>query len=303
VRPKKDQDARADRDPKNLTCLITGANSGIGKAAAFGLAKMGAAVVLLCRDAVRGDAAVSEIKNKTGNKKVTLLLCDLASQKAIRSAADQFCRSHTALHVLINNAGLNCFQRTETVDGIECVFAVNYLAPFLLTNLLLKKLKAGAPSRIITVAGLYHTKAVLNFDDLEFKQDYSPTKAANQAQLAKIMMTYELARRLKDTGVTANCVHPGAVRTPLQKKLPWHWRLLTTPLRLFFRSPKNGTLPYLHLASSADVAGASGCYFNRMKKIRSSEASYDESAARRLWRISLKMCGRRDGEVSQLENS
>jgi NAD(P)-dependent dehydrogenase (short-subunit alcohol dehydrogenase family) len=271
------------------TCLITGANSGIGKATALRLAEMGATVVMLCRDQRRGQAAMAEVRESTGNENIELLLCDLSCQSAIRGAVERFHFKHRALHVLINNAGLNSFKRSVTLDGIETVLAVDYLAPFLLTNLLLNTLTASAPARIITVAGLYHRKATIHFEDLQFTTGFSPMRAANQAQLAKVMFTYELARRLEGTGVTANCVHPGAVKTELQQKLPWHWRLLATPISLLFASPKVGAQPYLHLAASPEVEKVSGRYFNRMKECRSADASYDEAAARRLWTLSEEL--------------
>lgn len=272
-------------------CLITGANSGIGKAAAVALARRGATVVMLCRDEQRGGAAVDEVRRTAGRGATELLLCDLASQASIRAAADRYRADHDALHVLINNAGMNVFERRLTDDGIEMVLAVNYLAPFLLTNLLLDLLVASAPARVITVAGIYHRKARLDLDDLQMERGFDAVTAINRAQLAKVLFTYELARRLERTGVTANAVHPGAVRTPLQRKLPWHLRLLAVPVSLFFLSPARGAESYVYLACDESLSGVSGRYFNRRQETRSSSASYDAEAARRLWEVSERLTG------------
>ncbi len=201
-------------------CLITGANSGIGKATAIRLAKMGATVVLACRSRQAGEAALEGIKSTCNNQHIALLLADLSSQASVRQLAADFQSHFLQLHVLINNAEVAPIRRSLTVDGIETVFAVNFLAPFLLTNLLLGTLKASAPARIVNVAGDFHRKATINFDDLMSEKDYNRIRANNQAKLALILFAYELAHRLAGTEVTANCLHPGAVATDAPLKDP-----------------------------------------------------------------------------------
>ena len=199
-------------------CLVTGASSGIGKATALGLAKMGATVVMVCRDANKGEAALSEIKRNSGSSSVDLLLADLSSQEAIRRLATEYKSKYQQLHVLINNAGVYYTKRHVTVDGLEAMFAVNYLARFLLTNLLLDIIKRSAPARVINVAGAYHAKGKINFDDLQGEKDFDGQRANHQSKLADVLFTYELARRLEGTGVTVNCLHPGMVATDLIDK-------------------------------------------------------------------------------------
>jgi len=199
-------------------CLVTGASSGIGKATALGLAKLGATVVMVCRDTARGEAALSEIKQKSGNNSLDLLVADLSSQAEIRSLASEYRGKYQHLHVLINNAGVYYTKRHVTVDGLEAMFAINYLARFLLTNLLLDIIKSSAPARVINVAGAYHAKGKLNFDDLQGGNDFDGQQANHQSKLADVLFTYELARRLEGTGVTVNCLHPGMVATSLVDK-------------------------------------------------------------------------------------
>src|SRR5579883_2219059 len=196
-------------------CLITGATSGIGKATALGLARMGATVVMVGRDRARSEAVQSEIKARSGNSAVDLLIADLSSQASIRQLVRDFQQRYPQLHVLINNAGVYMLTRKETVDGLEMTFAVNYLAPFLLTNLLLDTLKASAPARIINVSSAAHEQGYLNLDDLQSRQGFPLMRAYGQSKLALLMLTYALARRLEGTGVTANALHPGFVATSI----------------------------------------------------------------------------------------
>jgi len=280
---------------KDKICLITGASSGIGKATALGLARMGATVVLVCRDRARGEAALAEARaatdgqNAAGDRRAALLLADLSSQAAIRQLGQEFKARFSHLHVLINNAGLAPSARSITVDGIETVFAVNYLAPFLLTNLLLEVLKASAPARVVNVAGDFHRKATINFDDLMFENSYSGIRANNQAKLALILFTYELARRLEGSGVTVNCLHPGAVATGAPLKDP-HLsplaRFMYGLVKPFFLSPEKGAETSIYLASSPQVEGVSGKYFIKKKAMASSPESYNAEIARRLWQVS-----------------
>ncbi|MFB0537455.1 MAG: SDR family oxidoreductase [Anaerolineae bacterium] len=279
---------------KDQICMITGANSGIGKATALGLARRGATVVIVCRNRDRGEAALAEIKSATGNPNVDLLLADLSSQAEVRRLAEEFKSRYSHLHVLINNAGVALSKRSVTVDGIETVFAVNYLAPFLLTNLLLDVLKASAPARVVNVAGDYHRKATINFDDLMSEKDYNGMRANNQAKLALILFTYELARRLDGTGVTANCLHPGAVATggPLKDPdLSSFARMMYALVKPFFLSPEKGAETSIYLASSPEVEGITGKYFVKKRAVASSPESYDLDIARRLWEISAQLTG------------
>ena len=197
------------------TCIVTGANAGIGRAITLGLAKMGATVVLVCRNQARGEAALNEIVKESGNNSLFLFLADLSSQSSIRQLVTDFKAEYDTLHVLINNAGVIPSQRTETEDGLETQFAVNYLAGFLLTNLLLDTLQASASARIINISSNAHKSATINFDDLQSKQSYNPQQVYQQTKLGNILFTYELARRLQGTPVTANCLHPGVIVTRL----------------------------------------------------------------------------------------
>ena len=277
---------------QNKVCIITGATSGIGKATALGLAKMGANVAIIGLDKEQGENAQNEIKSKTGNPNVDLLLDDLSSQAEIRKLAEDIQARYTTVHVLINNAGIAPIKRSVTVDGIERVFAVNYLAPFLLTNLLLERLKASAPARVVNVAGDFHRKATIQFDDLMSEKDYNGIRANNQAKLALILFTYELARRLDGTRVTANCLHPGAVATdgPLKDPdLPAFSRAMYKMVRLFFASPERGAETSIYLSTSSEVEKVSGKYFIKKTPVESSPESYDEEIARRLWKVSEEL--------------
>jgi NAD(P)-dependent dehydrogenase (short-subunit alcohol dehydrogenase family) len=223
-----------------------------------------------------------------------LLLADLSSQKAVRQLVSDFTSRYDRLHVLVNNAGIALTKRAVTDDGLEKVFAVDYLAPFLLTNLLLEALKAGAPARVVNVAGDYHRKASLHFDDLMSEQDYNGYRANNQAKLALILFTYELARRLEGTGVTVNALHPGAVATDSVSKdpdVPAFSRFMYRLVKPFFQSPEKGAETSIYLASSPEVEGITGKYFIKKKAVQSSPESYDTRIAQRLWETSLKLTG------------
>jgi len=273
-------------------CLITGANSGIGKATALGLAKMGATVVLVSRDRARGEQAQSEIKAQSDNPNIDLLLADLSSQQSIRQLADDFKQRYSQLHVLINNAGVFSPRKRLTVDGIDMVFAVNQLAPFLLTNLLLDVLKASAPARIVNVSSDSHEANYLKLDDLQSEKHYRPMRAYGQSKLALVLFTYELARRLEGTGVTANCLHPGFVATNIaQRGLPPPVRLLAKPIFLFGISPEQGARTSIYLASSPDVEGVTGKYFVKSVPRQSAPLTHDESLQHKLWQVCAVMTG------------
>jgi len=268
-------------------CMITGANSGIGKATALGLAEMGAKIVMVCRNKERGETAQQEITGKTGNKNIDLLVCDLSSQEQIHKLVSEFKQKYQNLHVLINNAGIVLSKRQLSIDGIEMNFAVNYLAPFLLTNLLIDVLKKSAPSRIINVSSGVHKMASMDFDDLQGEnKKYGAFKNYGVSKLAITLFTYELSRRLEGTGVTVNAIHPGVVRSNLGRDQPAFSRAFQ---KTFFKSPKKGAATSIYLASSPDVEGITGKYFVSKEPKRSSDESYNEEYAKRLWEISAEM--------------
>lgn len=274
---------------RGKVCLVTGSSSGIGKETALGLARLGATVVMVCRDRARGEAARYEIASAGGGATVDLLLADLSSQAAIHSLAEELTSRYPRIDVLVNNAGALNTARRLTDDGIEMTFAVNHLAYFLLTNLLLDTLKASAPARIVNVASDSHTNAHINFDDLQGARRYRGMQAYGQSKLANILFTYELARRLQGSGVTANCLHPGVVATGFGHN---NGRLISLGFRLiapFVTKPDEGAKTSIYLASSPQVDGVSGKYFVKCKETRSSAASYDEAAARRLWDLSAEL--------------
>jgi len=278
-------------DMEGRVCMVTGANSGIGRATATGLAQLGATVVMVCRDPSKGEAALAEIKAKSGNESVALMLADLSSQKSIRQLVKDFTDKYRHLHVLVNNAAVFLTKRSVTVDGIETTFAVNHLAYFFLTNLLLDLLKSSVPARIVSVSSIAHYRGHINFDDLQGEKNYSGFRAYNQSKLANILFTYELARRLKGTGVTANCLHPGAVATNLVRNNSGIFGLIWKLLTPFMLSPEKGAQTCIYLASSPEVEGISGKYFVKQTEAKSSMESYDESIARRLWQISAELAG------------
>jgi NAD(P)-dependent dehydrogenase (short-subunit alcohol dehydrogenase family) len=270
-------------------CMVTGANSGIGKATALELAQMGATVVMVCRDRARGEEAKSEITTKSRNNAVDLLQADLSSQQSIRQLVENFQHHYTHLHVLINNAGAAFTGRRETVDGLEMTFAVNYLAPFLLTNLLLDMLKASAPARIVNVSSNSHEAGYIQLDDLQ-AEHHRPMRAYGQSKLAVVLFTYELARRLQGTGVTANCLHPGFVATNFgQNGTGSAVRLLVKLIGSFGASPEEGAKTSIFLATSPEVEGVTGKYFVKSIPKRSASISYDESLQRQLWEQSAKL--------------
>ncbi len=280
-----------DSSMQGKICMITGANSGIGKETALGLARMGASVVMVCRDRARGEAAQNEVKLKSGNNKVDLLLADLSSQQSIRQLVEDFQSRYSQLHVLVNNAGVYMLTRRETVDGLEMTFAVNTLAPFLLTDLLLDTLKASAPARIINVSSAAHEQGYLNLDDLQSRQGFPLMRAYGQSKLALLMLTYALARRLEGTGVTANALHPGFVATNIgQSGVPAFLRpLVRLILAIPGLSPEEGAKTSIYLASSPDVADISGRYFVKSIPVRSIPISYDEALQEKLWEACARL--------------
>ena len=272
-------------------CIVTGANSGIGKATTLGLAQMGATVVMVCRDQTKGEEAQYEIKTKSGNDAVHLMLADLSSQTSIRQLAENFQQHYKQLHVLINNAGVVKLTRRETVDGFEMMFAVNYLAPFLLTDLLLDELKASAPARIVNVSSNSHESGYIKMDDLQSEKSYRFLRTYGQSKLALALFTYELARKLEGSGVTANCLHPGFVATNIGQNGvgPAGRRVIKLIFSSLGISPEEGAKTSIYLASSPEIEGVTGKYFVKCIPVRSAPISYDESLQRQLWEESARM--------------
>ncbi|MFX1533934.1 MAG: SDR family oxidoreductase [Promethearchaeota archaeon] len=274
-------------------CMITGANSGIGKVTALELAKKGAKVVMVCRDKERGEAALTEIKEQSGNENIDLMIADLGSLESVRQLISEFKARYNQLHVLVNNAGLLIYKYKETADGIESTFAINHLGHFLLTNSLLDRLKASVPARIINVSSGAHEMArSINFNDLQGEngKKYSRFGAYARSKLANVLFTYELARRLEGTGVTVNSLHPGGIRTNFGKTdAPWIFRWGMSVVGRFLKSPEKGAQTSIYLASSSEVEGVSGKYFVNCKEKKSSKVSYNESLQKELWDVSEKL--------------
>jgi len=280
---------REETAMKDKIVMITGANSGIGKAASLALANMGATVVMVARNKEKGEAAKAEIIRESGNSSVDLLLADLSSLESVRQLATEFQKKYPKLHVLINNAGLFNQGRHVTTDGYENTFATNYLAAFLLTNLQLEQLKASAPSRIINVSSVGHYKGHINFDDLNLEKEYGGWKAYGQSKLALVLFTHELAKKLQGTGVTVNAVHPGTVATNIWTRPFGPAGFITALPKLFMASPEKGAETIVYLASSPDAQSLSGEDLEKLKVKKSSEESYDEEIAQRLWDVSAKL--------------
>jgi retinol dehydrogenase 14 len=271
--------------------LITGGTSGIGKAAATALAAIGAEVVVVGRSRERGEGAVEEIRLDSGNEEVSLMVADLSVQVEVRRLAGEFQERHDRLDVLVNNAGLVQSERTETPDGIETTLAINHLAPFLLTNLLLDLLKKSAPARIITVSSEAQRWGKMNFDDLQSEKKYRAFPVYGMTKLANIIFTFDLAERLEGTGVTANCIHPGAVNTNFGSNQRSPMSFIFRAFKPFMRSPEQGADTIIYLAASPDVEGMTGKYLSDRKLITASDEAYDEDSRAKLWEISEELTG------------
>jgi NAD(P)-dependent dehydrogenase (short-subunit alcohol dehydrogenase family) len=269
-------------------CVVTGATSGIGKAAATALAKLGAEVVLVGRDRSRAEAAAKQIGATGTAPKVEI--ADLASMDQVRELAGRL-GSLERIDVLVNNAGLVQNERHTSPDGFEHVFAVNHLAPFLLTNLLLPKLTASAPARVVTVTSDAHTAAKLDLDDPNLENGWESWRSYSNSKLANILFTRELARRLDGTAVTANCAHPGVVRTAFGRDAKPLMRVAIALGRPFFLSPERGADTIVYLASSPEVATQTGGYYVKRQRRDPSAAARDDTAATKLWEVSEKLTG------------
>lgn len=274
------------------TVLITGGTGGIGKAAAIGLASLGARVGITGRDRARAEQAAGEISRESGNSAVDVFVADMSAQAEVRRLAGEVLAAYPRLDVLVNNVGGFWAHRHVTADGLEHTLALNHLAPFLLTNLLLERLIASAPARIVTVSSAAQSTGRIDFDDLMGERKYSGQRAYNQSKLANVMFTYELARRLEGTGVTATTMHPGVTNTGFSAEDPARWFApLVALMRPFMRSPERGADTAVYLASSSEVEGVSGRYFSDRKVRKSNESSYDAATTARLWSVSAELVG------------
>jgi retinol dehydrogenase-14 len=273
------------------TVLVTGGTGGIGRATAVGLARMGAHVAITGRDSDRAEDAARDIR-AAGGRKVDVFLADLSSQSEVRRLADEVLRSLPRIDVLVNNVGGYWNTRHVTADGLERTFALNHLASFLLTNLLLDRLTRSAPARVVTVSSNAQAMGRIGFADLQGEGSYSGARAYNQSKLANVMFTYELARRLRGSGVTATALHPGVVRTAFGAEDPGRIQRLLVPFaKRLMKSPEQGAATSIHLASLPDLEHVTGQYFANSNPKRSSKRSYDEAAAVRLWQVSADLVG------------
>lgn len=280
-------------------CLVTGATSGIGYFTAREIASMGASVVIVGRDLSRCLAAVQRIKDESGNNAVEYLLADLSSQAQVRLIAAQFCAQHDHLDVLINNAGAPFLFRQDSVDGIEMTFALNHLAYFLLTLLLIKSLIAAPNARVINVSSGSHVNEHIDFNDLQLKKFYNPIHAYGRSKLANILFTYELSRRLVNTHVTTNALTPGMVATDIWKKVNRFLTPFLYPLiHHYGQTPLEGAQTSIYLATSPEVEGITGKYYAFKHQVRSDPITHDIGLARRLWQVSMELVGLEDeGEL------
>jgi retinol dehydrogenase-14 len=272
--------------------LITGGTGGIGKATAIGLARMGARVGITGRDLARAEQAVADIRSASGNPAVDAFAADMTSQAEVRRLAAAVLSAYPRLDVLINNVGGFWAHRHPTPDGLERTFALNHLAPFLLTNLLLDRLKASAPARVVTVSSGAQSMGRIDFDDLQGVRNYSGQRAYNQSKLANVMFTIELARRLDGTGIMANAVRPGVVRTNFgAEDQAWFFAIISRAVRPLLKTPAQGAQTPIYLASSPALDGVTGQFFaNRKPKTANRLASNTEITAR-LWKISAHLVG------------
>ncbi|MFW9902970.1 MAG: SDR family oxidoreductase [Candidatus Thorarchaeota archaeon] len=292
-----------DWNIKGKVCLITGSTSGIGKATAITLAKMGARGIITYRNKEKGEAVIEEIKTLTGNNEVEGFFVNFASLKSMKEMVEALKQRCDHLNVLINNVGTISSKRCETEDGIEMNFGVTYLSHFYLTNLLLDVMKASSPARIINVAGMYYSKGSLPIDpetgefiDLQMREQYNGNKASYRSKLADILFTYELARRLQQSGadITVNCLHPGAVRTgaPLKDpNTPPTLRIMYKLMSVFFKSPEKGAETSVYLATSPEVNGVTGKYFINKKIKETTDITHNRELAEKLWNVSKKLVG------------
>jgi NAD(P)-dependent dehydrogenase (short-subunit alcohol dehydrogenase family) len=275
---------------KGKTCLITGANSGIGKVMALEIAKRGANVVMVCRSRESGEAVKSEIVRESGNESVELMLADLSSMKQVRDLAVEFRQKHDKLHVLINNAALWPTKKIMTSEGLETQFAINHLSHFLLTNLLLDIIKSSAPARIINTSSGLHKRAKIDFDNLQAEKRYKHMRVYGQTKLENVLFTKELSRRLSGTGVTVNSFTPGMASTNLGRYMSGGAQWF---MRHFSKSAEKGASTGVYLATSPEVEGVTGKYFGNSKEMGYNKIGDDVEIAKRLWKVSEELSGLR----------
>lgn len=269
-------------------CMVTGANAGIGKVTARELAKMGAHVVMVCRSQERGAAAKKEIE-QAATGPVDLMIADMSSQSSIRTLAETFLQTYDRLNVLVNNAGAFFTKRSESADGLEMTFALNHMGYFLLTNLLLDRIKASAPARVVNVSSMAHKLGKINFNDLQATQKFSGMSAYSNSKLANILFTAELARRLEDTAVTANSLHPGFVRSNLGKNNSGLMKFILPVIQLLATNEDKGAQTSIYLASSSEVEGVTGKFFIKKKEVMPSDVAQEMTLAEELWRVSEEL--------------
>jgi NAD(P)-dependent dehydrogenase (short-subunit alcohol dehydrogenase family) len=274
------------------TVLITGATSGIGKIAALELARMGANISIVARNRSKGQAVLEEITRETNNVQIELFIADLSSMADVRKLAQEFMAKHATLDVLLNNAGAFYSERKLSADGLEMTFALNHMSYFLLTNLLLPTLKTTPNSRVVSVSSAAHFQGKLDFANLQGEQKFGGWKAYGDSKLENALFTFALARRLAGTGVTANCLHPGFVKTSFGDGNSGFLAMaLGVAKNLFAISLEAGAQTMIHLASSPEVAGITGKYFDKSKIATSSAASLDQAVQEQLWVHSEKLAG------------
>jgi len=274
---------------KDKICIITGSTSGIGLATAISLAGMGATLGLLCRNKLKGEKIVQFIKDKTGSNNIKLFVADLTSMSDIYTVANEIKSIFPVIDVLINNAGVVNKNRILTVDGYEATFALNHLAYFLLTNLLLNSLKASPKAKIVSVASQAALAGNINFENLHLEKNFSSWRSYSNSKLANIIFTYELAKRLKGTNVTANCIYPGIVRTNFGRELSGFWGIIFKELNGLLRNAEKGAETIIWLVTSPEADDLTGKYFKDKKEIKSKKISYNIELQHKLWSVSEKL--------------
>lgn len=280
-------------DLTNKLCIVTGANSGIGKETTRSFAAAGAYVIMICRNKNRAEAARNEIIKDTGNSGIEIILADLSIQHDIRSAADQINQEFDQIDVLVNNAGLIANEREETIDGIEKTLAVNHLAPFLLTNLLWDGLRQSKGARVINVSSEVHKMGakVFDLDNLQLNQNYSAMNAYGVSKLCNIMFTHELAKRTADNAITTYSLHPGVVNTQLAEEAGWPMKLFYWIGKPFMRTPKSGAATTIYLAESDDGESKNGKYFKNKTMTKPADIAYNDEITSKLWERSKELTG------------
>ena len=289
-----EQEILTESHMEGKVCLVTGATAGIGKIVAIALASMGVNLIITGRNQEKAEDTVRQIKTETGNQNVRYLLADFSNLQEVRSLAENFKENYSQLDVLVNNAGAYFNTRQETPYGVEMTLLVNHLAPFLLTNLLLKRIQTSPSARIINVSSVGYKQGTMNFDDLSFKQGYFGMKAYGRSKLANILFTYELARRLGDEKISINALHPGHVTTDIWKNsIPFFGSAVKWIVGLFALTPEEGADNTIYLASSPDVAAITGRYFVKHDPAKTSALANDKEIAKKLWEVSEEITGLR----------